>query len=150
MLAVMVLVHFRASGAEYSVRGLEGVGSDGLLVIVEEYPGEKQTAKAIKKQVELRLLQSGIKIGGKSTRSALYVNPHGNSSGGKATGLFYLMVEVKRPVNFKHQEKEYETRAIVWDTGGYVGRDNIRKAIDVMMDMFLVDYLKANPKKKED
>ena len=52
--------------------------------------------------------------------------------------------------NFVVNGKSYGKIATVYDIGGIVPKPKLRDDINEYMDKFLLDYLKANPKKKEE
>ena len=149
LLLLLLLVGFNANGADkpfYSKTGLEGIAKDGAWIVVEDHSKIDKTfdAKAIENQVELRLVQAGIKVGGSGL--ILYISAQPTIEPFK---LIALNIHAKRIMTFEANGKTYRKGATVWDTGGIVGKDNLRAAINIQMDEFLLAYLKANPKKKD-
>ena len=151
LLLLLLFVGFNANGADeliISRTGLEGIAKDGLLIFVPASKGID--VKAIENQVELRLVQAGVKVNKKEIAHNilfLHAQPIENSSG--VIG-YALDVEAKRTIKFEANGKTYwSTGVAVWDTGGIVGKDDLKEVINIYMDAFLLDYLKANPKKKD-
>lgn len=164
LFAAVVLVGVNANGADkpivfpdgsiISSTGLEGIGESGMLVVVNDYSEQDKTfdVKAIQNQVALRLAQAGIKVYEEYDRrnsgwivfKAEPLAPTGNN-------LYYFSLEANRRVQFEANGKTYKLpSATVWSKGGSVGKERLRDGINKLMDSFLLDYLKANPKKKED
>ena len=145
-----------AGKAEKSLNGLEGFANSpfttlvkhGIAVAVEDYSDVDKTfdVKAIKNQIELRLIQSGIKIANQS--GFLHINVQPIPEGAGVVG-YVVSIEAKRGVTFEANGKTYEKIATVWQDGGLTPVDELRPTINKYTDKFLLDYLKANPKKKE-
>ena len=116
-----------------------------MSIIVEDSSDKGIATKAIENQVKLRLLQAGIKVGDKEVLAAyFYINAKALDNN------IVLNIHAKRIMTFEANGKTYKTVGSVWNTGGTLGKLRLRSAIDQCIDEFLLDYLKANPKKKED
>ena len=117
MVVAVVLALFSANGAEQSATGLEGIGVDGVKVVVESYgKNGKKTAKSIQKQIELRLLQAGMKLNPKLPSGYIYVNPHTQDG-----VTYYLTLQAHRDATFSHVGKAYKKLVPVWSDAGFVG-----------------------------
>jgi len=148
LLLLLLLFGVNANGADkpiLSVTGLEGIAESGLKIVVEgySYPDNTFNKEAVENQVKLRLVQAGIKLGaGLDAYLNIYAQPYNS--------YINLNIQVRRKVTFEANGKTYRKVVTVWETGGAVGKDKLRDEINRLMDKFLLDYLKANPKKKED
>ena len=145
-IALLSLNLYGAEKLNFSKNGLEGWGKkEGVAVIVEDYSKHDKTfdKKAIENQVKLRLLQAGIKVNDDSG-AYIYINalPYHN--------YIKLNVKARRLVTFTVNGKIYSKVVSVWDFGSIFGKSHLRDSINEDMDKFLLDYLKANPKKNED
>ena len=132
---------------ELSITGLEGIAKDGMRIVIEDYSkfDKEFDKKAILNQVKLRLLQAGIKVNGTPSASYFLINANPVVFGGEVIG-YTLRIEAKRSVTFAANGKIYGQLGVpVWKAGGQVHR--LTGHIDRYMDKFLLDYLKANPKK---
>ena len=141
---ILVRINGADKPIKTSVYGLEGIAESGLGIVVEDYSKIDKTfnKKAIENQVELRLRQAGIKVGGNDVY--LYINalPYHN--------FMRLSIQANRTVTFEANGKTYEKfGATVWEEGGIFGKSLLREQINKGIDAFLLDYLKANPKKTE-
>ena len=150
-LLTLLVFGFSANGATYSYTGLEGIAPDGLDITIEDYPIKDKTfnEKAIENQVELKLKLAGIRV---NTRAGnyIYVNARPHPMGVKTGGYAISIEAYRRDVTFEANNKQYRCEASVWDRGSITSADDLRDSINKHMDEFLLAYLKANPKKKED
>ena len=145
-----------AFGAEpkFSPTGLEGWGKNGVRIEIGDYSDRDKNfpLKEIKTKVELRLLQAGIKGDNKPTGQYIIINALPRILGDRVSG-YAVSIEVERPMEFKVFDNTgivtYNTVATVKSYGGGCGASDLITFIDSSMDNFLLDYLKANPKKKE-
>jgi len=168
LLLLLLLFGFSAVGADKPIKpltgiqelnfakpsstGLEGIAKNGIKIYVEDYSDKDKDfdKEAIENQVKLRLIQAGVKVNAKTTflaRSSdthLYINafPYANYT------MFNM--QVMRWVIIPANGKTYRKRCSVWSLGSGFGKNRLRESINEDMDKFLLDYLKANPKKKED
>ena len=154
LLLILLLFSLNAVGADkktYSLTGLEGIAPDGLDITIEDYPIKDKTfnEKAIENQVELKLKLAGIRV---NTRAGnyIYVNARPHPMGVKTGGYAISIEAYRRDVTFEANNKQYRCEASVWDRGSITSADDLRDSINKHMDEFLLAYLKANPKKKED
>ena len=180
LLALSVaLLSVSLYGAEKSLNGLEGITSISVvfdptnLATVEDIP--------FKKQIKLRLRQSGIKVmpslpskrdRGPNEIEGLPYRPlrhqglellltvYGTKEDATRLpiGSFYskFSMEAIRYFTFEANGKTYWIKPTVWrsSTKGVLERVRYKDAtrnkhLNKLMDDFLLDYLKANPKKKE-
>ena len=161
-LLLLLLVGFNANGADKPFKPLTGIekenfelltkgplrsftgleGLDGLFISVHDHSDKGIDKKAIENQVKLRLLQAGVLA--KDVGSA-YINikalPYHD--------LIILNIQVRRGVTFKANGRTYHNVATVYDLGSIFGKSLLREQINKHIDAFLLDYLKANPKKTE-
>ena len=152
LLLLLLLFGFSAIGADrpiISSTGLEGIAEYGINITVEDYSNKDKDfdKKAIGNQVRLRLLQAGIKFN-HDANTFLVINAQPVISGKELVG-YSLSIGARRIVEFNVNGKKYRKFATVWSKGGLVP-PKLRDAINEDMDQFLLDYLKANPKKKEE
>lgn len=153
LLLLLLLVGFNAEAidkdAKYSTTGLEGIDDFGIRVGVENYKHlyKDFDQKAIANQVELRLRQAKLDYNDKG-RNVIIINPYPVILSNKLMG-YSMQITVMRNVRWIAKSVEYETVAVLWSRGG-ISSPSPRAFIDGVMDEFLLDYLKANPKKKED
>ena len=151
LLLLLLLFGFSANGADKPIdsdTGLEGIAKDGMGILVEELSKLDKTLnkKPIENQVKLRLVQAGIKIN-KDADSRLDINATPIYVSEKTIMAYVLWAYLSRDVTFEANGKKYERVAAVWAIHGIYGKDNLREGINTIMDKFLLDYLKANPKK---
>ena len=150
-LLTLLVFGFSANGATYSYTGLEGIAKDGLDILIEGYSKIDKTfdKKAIENQVELKLRLAGIRVN-KRAGNYIYVNARPHPMGVKTGGYAISIEAYRRDVTFEANNKQYRCDASVWHTGSITPADDLRDSINEHMDEFLLDYLKANPKKKDD
>ena len=106
--------------------------------------------KGIKNQVEHRLRDAGIKAANKDTPFGVFVNFHPDLAGGRLVG-YRINIIPQRYMYFESNGKKYVCyNASNHRYSDYVAVGNkIGAAIKRLMDEFLSDHLKANPKEKE-
>ena len=164
LLTVLFCLSLPLIGADkkltYSHTGLEGIAKDGIVVIVEDYSKYDKTfdKKAIENQIKLRLIQAEVKVvpavskvslkpslsSGFYLRIIAQPHPLGTKYG------YSGRVKAVRTVTFEANGKKYYKSATVWDSGAIEPSGKLREGLNKHMDKFLLDYLKANPKKNED
>ena len=156
LLLTTLLFSFNAIGAEpkFSKTGLEGWGENGVRIVVVDYTKEDKSfpIKAIHTKVESRLRQAGIKV----TDDAYHdvnINAQPILVGDRLVG-YAVRCQVQRPIQFHTPDNKrnlvtYDGMGAFRGYNGICGDDNLIKFIDSRMDKLLLDYLKANPKKKE-
>ena len=139
-----------------SLKGLKGVQ-----VLVEllrpDVEGRGVSKDSIKTDVELRLRQSGIKVYANSredrslAKAYLYINLNSMAGTANTTGLFAACIEVHLNQWMRSQVNGQELKGSTWSLGMVVtiGVNNLRELRDDVMDLvdvFIYDYLAANPK----
>ena len=150
----ILLLSLNLYGADkpiYSRTGLEGWGKEGGVYIwVEDYSDGYKSfdLKAIKNLVELKLRLAGIKITQAPPSHTIYINMHPIQLRERLIG-YHLKIEPQRILTFKYNKKEYTSYGSCNMGYGGVSPINYRPFLEKQMDGFLLDYLKANPKKKE-
>ena len=134
----------------FSRTSLEGWGKNGVLIAVEDYSKDVKTfdAKAIERQVEVKLLLAGIKVVKEIKGDGIIINAQPVKLGGRLVG-YSLSVQPKRVMTFKHIGIEYMTLATSEEYGGTVDINGLRKDIDKYMDQLLLNYKKVNVNKNE-
>ena len=157
LILILLLFGFSAVGEEFSRTGLEGIAKDGLKISVN---GETFVptfdVKAIRNQVELKLRPAGIRVNNRAgnfiyvTAQPVLTNKRTDNFGDRILAYALRVKAYRRDVTFEANNKQYRCSAAVWDRGGIASQNKLRDAINEFMDQFLLDYLKANPKKKED
>ena len=154
LLLITLLFSLNAFGAiKYSDTGLEGWGKKGVMVRVIDYSKRDKNfpLKSIKTKVELRLLQAGIKINDKFTGHDIVINAQPINVGGRIVG-YAVVISARRPMQFQALDNtgKLVTYGILANSrtyGGGCGASDLITFIDSSMDNFLLDHLKANPKK---
>ena len=139
-----------------SLAGLEGWGradptqgkNEGVDIRVEDYSNrdKKFNVKAIKNQVELKLKLAGIKIN-KFADDSLYIQMVPIKLGKKLIG-YHLGIIPQRKMIFKHKGKSYYSSSSSKTQYDRITPPNYRESLDANLDLILLDYLKANPKKE--
>ena len=129
------------------------MGKKGVRITVEDYSKDDKNfpLKAIRTKVELRLLQAGIKGSGKGSGQDILINAQPIKDGSGVTG-YAFQIKPRRIMEFKALDNSgkvvtYLTVASSKVYGGICGASRLIPSIDKNMDKFLLDYLKANPKK---
>ena len=137
------------SGQLYNENLLKGIKSFYLIFLVEEV-GELTRAN-VKNDVVSKLTESNIKID-RSSNDILevYVDTFYNSKKPEVIA-FNFRISVKRHATLTY--KKYYVAATVWEEtySGMSHVSNIRRIRDDIkgvVDVFLIDYMKANPKKR--
>jgi len=155
LLLITLLFSFSAFGAvsKYSSTGLEGWGKKGVNIEVADYSKRDKNfpLKSIRTKVELRLLQAGIKVSDKVTGYDIYINAQPDILGDRIIG-YSVRIKADRLMEFKALDNTgklvtYKTFANSRSYGGGCGTPDLIRFIDSLMDDFLLDYLKSNPKK---
>ncbi len=150
-LLILLLFGFNANGATYSYTGLEGIAKDGLDIFIEDYSKYDKTSdkKAMNNQVELKLRLAGIRVNNRAG-NVIYVEAQPVKVGGRIVGYAMSIKAYRRDVTFEANNKQYRCSAAVWTEHGITPDATDGKLLNKIMDIFLLAYLKANPKKKED
>jgi hypothetical protein len=156
LLAISVaLTSLSLYGADkpiFSRHGLEGWGKkQGVKIRVEDYSYKDKTfnAQAIKNQIELKLRLAGIQINDKTSVDTIFINCLPDRIGERLIG-YSIAIRPTRYMNFEYNGKKYicfQSNAKRY--GGVCGVNTFKLNIDKYMDELLLNYLKANPKKKE-
>ena len=141
--------------SKVSKTGLEGWGKKGVAILIDDYSEGDGTfpLKEIKRKVELKLLQAGIKATDKLTGADIIIKAQPTEVGDRIVG-YAVSIRTKRMMEFKALDNTgklvtYRIFASSSQYGGLCGPDSLIKFIDILMDQLLLDYLKANPKKKD-
>ena len=137
-----------------SLTGLERWGKNGVTIFIQDYSKDDKTypLKAIKTKVELRLLKEGIKVSDKYTGHTIIINAQPTRTGDRVDG-YAVIIKAMRRMQFDALDNTgklvtYRTVANSKDYGGNCGSKGLISFIDEQMDDLLLNYLKANPKKK--
>lgn len=137
-------------------------GINGVFVMIEDLPPVAKelgiTKESLKTEVELKLRLAGIRVYSKeealeNLSPTLYVNFNTveNIIGGIKFYPFSISVEIVEPAQIRRNA--YTTTVITWRKGAVGGskEENLimqmRKALKIVTDPFLNDYLAVNPKK---
>ena len=130
------------------------MGKKGVSISIEDYSERDKNfpLKAIKTKVELRLLQAGIKGVYIPTGQYIYIDAQPTIFGDRVTG-YHVSIEPRRLMEFQALDNTgklvtYRPFACSKSYGGTCGTSRLVPFIDKLMDDLLLDYLKANPKKK--
>ena len=162
----VALLSLNLYGADKPLRspnGLEGWGKkDGVNVLPPKLTPDELTfggttaarigllKKQIANQVKLRFILSGIKVTDHSpSKNYLLIQETPRKTVSGRVGLYLLSIEAKRPMTFEANGKTYRKITAVWDRSVIVPHDELTVQRDKLIDEFIKDYLKANPKKKE-
>lgn len=135
-----------AQNHEWSKTGLEYDASEELSVIIETVNANEfgLTADDFQNKTELRLRQAGIGIND-SSYGMVYVNANILKH-----GVYGINVYFTRKVTFTKGLHTYHNMGATWYTS-YVGQTgragDILGALDKLLDQFLNEFFKANPKK---
>ena len=168
LLAVSVaLLSLNLYGADKPLRspnGLEGWGKkDGVNVLPPKLTPDELTfggttaakigllKEQIANQVKLRFILLGIKVTDhfpSKNYLSIHETPRKTVSG--RVDLCLLNIEAKRPMTFEANGKTYKMKATVWAIRSILPPSRLRQTINEYMDEFLLDYLKANPKKEKE
>jgi len=143
---------------KYSPTGLEGWGKKiGTYIEVRPDPkiDKNFPIKSIETKVELRLRQSGIKVANIPTADTppLLVDIYPVQASGETLG-YWIVIRAKRLVKFEALDINgkmvtYEAMASNKRYGGIAPHSKLIPFIDSLMDDFLLDHIKANPKKEK-
>lgn len=135
-----------------------------MMVVVEDISQlvKKFDKKPIENQVKLRLKLAGIKVDNRQLSefkeneypSILYVHltpiKGGYEGEVRLTG-YYISIKAARSMTFVANGKTYRVFASELASPGRTQDvSELREGINICMDAFLLAYLEANPKKKED
>jgi hypothetical protein len=141
-----------------TLKGLQGVG-----VCVEYLPPEVEkyglTKQQLQTDVELRLRQNGIRVFSAqelvltSGMPFLYVNIHIVATGDFGLAAYSISLKLMQNV-FLARDRTKSCLASTWDRNwtGSVGVNKIetlRESVKDSVDMFINDYLAANPKDEQ-
>ena len=150
VLAVFSLDLCAADQALASLKGLEGWGTGGVRILVDDHSKFEKTfdRKTIEEQVELRLRLAGLRVSDNSNHFFFTVNALPVRVGNRVVG-YALIVEAKRKATFEANDKTYQGVASLWDIAGVTPASKLTDKIERYMDRFIQDYVKANPAKKE-
>ena len=125
--------------------GLEIDNYQLVRVLVEDDKAIEQiglTTDRIRTRVELRLQQARLKLGHRPDRAFLYVNVNVAGHG------FAIQLAFKRWVSYLVGNVARQRLASTWDTGRagtYTKNpEYIIQQLDILLDEFLNEYLKAN------
>ena len=164
LLIFTLLFGLSAFGAEtkFSKTGLEGWGKNGTVIL--DFVPSKELGIAYPKQaafnkIELRLRQAGINKEFKpKTHDSIWVHVRAANIG--SLPIYIIHFNVNRPVHYypdgygngKSIDGTKGTgyninRGIVYQVVEICKRNELLKHIDIIMDQFLLDHIKANPKK---
>jgi hypothetical protein len=139
-----------ADGSIHSFTGLEGWGKkEGVNIIIDitPYIDKNFNKKAITYQIGLQLRLAGIRVGDKHAGEALIIRIQPVSES-RLIG-YAITIRPVRKMTFKYNEKEYTCLAgFQRGYNGITGLKGYRPFIELLMKQFLLDYLKANPKKE--
>ena len=147
-----------------STTGLEGWGKkDGVNVLPPKLTPDELTfggitaarigllKKQIANQVKLRFILSGIKVTDHSpSKNYLLIHETQRKTVSGRVGLYLLSIEAKRPMTFEANGKTYRKITVVWDRSVIVTYDELTVQRNKLIDEFIIDYLKANPKKEKE
>ena len=141
-----------AFGAEAkgSSTGLEGIAKDGIKISIIDYRdsildyGDRK--KEMENQVGLELRLAEIKVN-KDASNHIVVNAQPVLPKNGKAYLYTVSVSARRRMTYQANGKQYWFIATVWDKTGINSPEKLRETINEHMDKFLLDYLKANPKK---
>jgi hypothetical protein len=170
LLALSIaLLSLNLYGAEKPIpskHGLEGWGKkDGVEIVMFQRRLELQPPidyDGIKKQVELKLLLGKIKIKDRDKKAVEKDIKSGSMSDwllvnimpiteGKVVRMYRINIEAKRKMFFEYNGKRYAcdsaSNKIAQVTWVHQAEKDLIPIVEKIMDSFLVDYLKANPKK---
>ena len=150
LIALFSLNLYGADRTFFSLNGLEGWGKGGVRILVDDYSKFEKTfdKKAIESQVEFKLRLAGFNIANKSNHYFFTVNALPVRVRSKVVG-YALIIEAKRMVSFEANSRTYLGAASLWDYARVAPASKLGDSIEKYMDKFLLDYIKANPKKKE-
>ena len=145
-------LHGAAPKLEISATGLEGWGKkEGVNISVEDYSHIYPffDVKDISNIVELKLRLAGIKVTDKNSSDEINISMMPDMIGGRLFG-YTMNIRASRKMHFKYNEKEYAAYGSSNEVYGGKIETNYKLHIDRYIEKFLLDYLKANPRKKEE
>ena len=156
LLIITLLFSYNANAApKPSPKGLEGWGDSGVGIYVTDYTklDKDFPLKSIKNKVKLRLRQSGFGIDVRVGSSDILINAIPINFDGRVTG-YSVRIEIQRLMYFNplNEFSDNVTHYALVTAEDYVlisPKSDLIKLIDQLMDRFLLEYLEANPKKKE-
>ena len=135
-----------------------GTGIDAMYVVVEDLTKDAieagLTRKQIQTDVELKLRQEGIRIRSTPVDAFLYVNVNILKILDGSMLAHSIAVELKQGVSLKRNPKIL-ILATTWSKKmtGYAGErvfvSRMRQNVSDLIDIFLNDYLAANPKEPD-
>ena len=128
---------------------VKGLGK--ISVMVDCYEGEKEQARQLETEIELRLRQAGIEVGPRSAYLML-----GRNHPDYPWGLCRIQANLQEFGKFERRHGFSELPAITWESSLNGTRQNIkvddwestRKVLMAAVDEFINDYLAANPQKQ--
>ncbi len=164
LLFVICLLPFMALSAfsqspEIQIQSLKGL--PGIAIAMHKYPNELEqdglTMKEIGIEAEMRLRKAGIKVltlneAMMSPGSPLFEIEIGAVK--SDAGIYAVSIRLKLDQNVITQRlPSIGTHVATWEVGNLVmvGRNNLRQVKDEVgdgMDIFINDFLSANPKPK--
>jgi hypothetical protein len=138
-----------AAGSQVEIDSLRGIKS--IEVVVEHLTNNESgpSEGQIKSDVELKLRLAGIKLISPGKDGFLYVRIGCRHINNYVYSV-NIIVQYKQPVYLMRNQSS--SIGATWESGsfGYIGSqkiDSLRDAIKDIIDLFLNDYLTANPKK---
>jgi hypothetical protein len=148
ILIIILIFQYKGYG-QYSRTGLEANNPKRLDILIEELTKEAYdiglTTEKLRTKCELRLRQAGIEpIDSLGSSTYLYLNCN-------IVGAAYnIFLSLNRRVKFEVGDKTYNKDACSTWTSGTTGThgwngNNLIGELDNLLDLFLNDYLKANP-----
>ena len=150
-VALLSLDLYGADRPKYSLTGLEGIGKEGMRIDISGSISKALQVgdpKVVENQIELKLRLAEIKVDNDTKFlpwleiSALHI--------GAETQKDYIFLKASRLITYEANGIKYTMRAIVWGDTAISNKDGLREPIHELMDRFLLDYLKANPKKEKE
>ena len=155
LLLLLLSVGVNASEADLPIvskTGLEGIASNGIRIAVETAQIGAVDTLIVENKVKICLLQNGIEFTHKNPLrlpSTIYVNPYPIKDR-EGTMLGWMMfIKVSRATDYENNGKKFTTEAAVYTEMALAPPEGLTKILEAMLDKFIVAYLKANPKKKE-
>jgi hypothetical protein len=148
ILFLMFISQNKGFAQEVSGNGLEKANPAQLNTMIEELPKEAEkiglTQNKIQANCELKFRQHGIEPTDTTSRNTyLYVecNTVGNA--------FHIELQFERPIEFIAEKKIFVMTGTTWTrgiTGLHGGKSEyVTQMLNQLLDIFLNEYLKANP-----
>jgi hypothetical protein len=156
-ICVIVALLWAVPSFAQNVGAEELRGLTSMYVLVEDAPAFPSLATRIQTTVELKLRQNGIAVipsndSNKFHHPHLYVNITAMKVINRTNHVYNVSIQFNRDVMIyeKATKQVTDIQAAVW-TKNMVGistsEDDIRDSMLDVLDVFLNDYLAANPKK---